>query len=412
MAAKTSNNVKALTETPIADAEWTIMVYLDADNTLEANGFQDLAEMEKVGSKLGVNIIVLFDGYTSFTGSHWFYIAPGSDHILDDGTIKCDCAQIAPDHKCPGELNMGDGKNLTYFVETAVAFAPAENYMLDLWNHGGGWWAICVDDSSFLPSGKADRLEMDEVRKALTDAGQHLSIIDYDACFMGMVEVAYENRGLADYMVASITTEPGTGYDYTTMLDRITALEVKDAYEICEITVDSYIDAYAICPGYGVGGYPYVSSSIFDLEKVVDLVGKDRTDAGMDALGTALLGYADDYYLRGAIQSAEFKTPQLQFMGENFPFIDIGYFLQELGENIPEIATLTETTFELRDDAVLYCDSVVSDYGGPIETYGMSVYYTICWEHLYTNYLTCGLDFVEDTDWDEFLFEFSMVYTE
>jgi hypothetical protein len=239
-----------------------------------------------------------------------------------------------------------------------------------------------------------------------------MGIIAYDACFMGMVEVAYENRDLADYMVASITTMPGTGYDYTAFLTAVTGLENKDAETICIETVDAYISSYATCAGAGIGGFPYVSSSVFDLDKVVDLVGVDNPDGGMDALGKALYGYADDYYLRGAIQSSESQTPQLQFMNENFPFIDIGLFVTELGENIPEIAELAENTFKLLDDAVVYCDSVVADSGACINTYGMSVYYTICWEHLYESYLTCGLDFVSDTNWDEFLFAFSQVYIE
>jgi hypothetical protein len=253
---------------------------------------------------------------------------------------------------------------------------------------------------------------MDEVKSALTATGEHMGIIAYDACFMGMVEVAYENRDLADYMVASITTMPGTGYDYTAFLTAVTGLENKDAETICIETVDAYISSYATCAGAGIGGFPYVSSSVFDLDKVVDLVGVDNPDGGMDALGKALYGYADDYYLRGAIQSSESQTPQLQFMNENFPFIDIGLFVTELGENIPEIAELAENTFKLLDDAVVYCDSVVADSGACINTYGMSVYYTICWEHLYESYLTCGLDFVSDTNWDEFLFAFSQVYIE
>ncbi|OGS42937.1 MAG: hypothetical protein A3K76_02225 [Euryarchaeota archaeon RBG_13_57_23] len=413
LAKPAATSVQAVvSDEPISDAEWTVMVYLDADNTLEVNGFQDLAEMEKVGSTAGVNVIVLFDGYTSFVGSHWFYIAPGSDHILDDGTIKCDCAEIAPDHKCPGELNMGDGATLEYFINTAVDYCPADNYMLDLWDHGGGWWAICVDDSSFLPSGKADRMEMDEVRSAITATGVHLGIIAYDACFMGMVEVAYENRGLADYMVASITTMPGTGYNYTALLNGITGLAVKDAKDISCLTVDAYIDAYTPDSGSGIGGFPYVSSSVFDLNKVVELVGVGNSECGLDALGKALLGYADDYTLRGAIQSSESQTPQLQFMGENFAFIDIGYFVTLLGEKIPDISALAEGTFGLLDEAVVYCKSVTADSGACIKTYGMSIYYTICWEHLYESYLTSGLDFVSDTSWDEFLFAFSQVYEE
>jgi hypothetical protein len=397
-------------DAPIEDAEWTIMVYLDADNNLEANGFDDLAEMEAVGSIAGVNVVVLFDAYTTFEGSHWFYIAPGSDHILDDGTIQCDCERIAPDHKCPGELNMAAGETLTYFVENAVEYATADHYYLDLWDHGGGWWGICYDDGSLLPDGRTDRLDMDEVSGAIGASGVHLDVIGYDACFMGMVEVAYENRNIADYMVASITTMPGAGYDYTLFLSAITGLENKVPVDVCSVTVDAYIEAYSLCAGAGVGGFPYVSSSVFDLEKVVDLVGVTNPNGGLNALGNALYGLADDYYLRGLIQSSESVTPQLQFMGEQFPFTDIGYFVTQLGERIPELSAIATETFEMLDAAVLHCNSVVSDMGTPLKTTGMSVYYTICFDHLYENYRTVGLDFVDDTMWDEFLFAFSMVY--
>lgn len=398
-------------DTPIVDAEWTIMVYLDADNSLEVNGYQDLAEMERVASNNGVNVIVLFDAYTTFSGSHWFYIEPRSDHIADDGvTIDCDCEEIAGG--CPGELNMADYETLKEFTETAAAFAPADKYFLDLWNHGGGWWAICVDDTADpLPSGSADRLQMDEVAAAIEDSGVYLDVIDYDACFMGMVEVAYENVDIADYMVASVTTEPGTGYNYTMMLSMIEGLPVKDAYSVSKATVDAYVAHYDAFSDAGVGGYPYVSSSVFDLDKVENLVGVGRADAGMDALGKVLLDYADDYYLRGAIQSSESRTPQLQFENEQFPFIDIGYFASLLQEKMPDdAADIASKTLELLKLAVPYCNSVTSDTDAPLKTYGMSVYYTICWGHLYESYLNCDLDFVDETSWDEFLFAFSQVY--
>ncbi|MBE0519393.1 MAG: hypothetical protein IH630_09275, partial [Thermoplasmata archaeon] len=40
---------------------WTVFVYLDGDNNLEDLAIDDLLEMEAVGSKNGVTIIVLLD---------------------------------------------------------------------------------------------------------------------------------------------------------------------------------------------------------------------------------------------------------------------------------------------------------------------------------------------------------------
>ena len=41
--------------------EWTVMVYLDADNNLESAGIDDINEMEIVGSTTEVNVVVQVD---------------------------------------------------------------------------------------------------------------------------------------------------------------------------------------------------------------------------------------------------------------------------------------------------------------------------------------------------------------
>ena len=43
-------------DTPVK--QWTVMVYMSADNNLEPDGIHDLNEMESVGSTDDVNIVV------------------------------------------------------------------------------------------------------------------------------------------------------------------------------------------------------------------------------------------------------------------------------------------------------------------------------------------------------------------
>ena len=47
------------------DAAWTVMVYLDGDNNLEADALTDFAEMSKVGSSDRIKIVVQLDRVTS-----------------------------------------------------------------------------------------------------------------------------------------------------------------------------------------------------------------------------------------------------------------------------------------------------------------------------------------------------------
>jgi len=391
---------------PLTDAEWTIIVYLDADNSLQLAGLSDLLEMEAVGSVGGVNVIVLMDTVDAVEGTHWYYIGEGETHIdLENEIHDCDCAEIAGD--CPGELNMGDGKNLTYCLETAIAYAPAENYMLVLWDHGGGWWGVCYDESSISSTGSTDRLLMHEVQVAIASAkvdgvSVDLDVIGYDACFMGMVEIAYENRGLADYMVASITTVPGAGWDYTAWLNGIQTTD-KSPYAVSEMAASTYVDFYSICAGTGLGGYPYTSMGVFDLTKVEDLVLK-----GINPVATKLVPLAEEYYLRGPIESSESQTPQIQFHGEAFPFTDIGWFMTLLAEKIPSLSTDALNAVDLLNETVVWFDYVKPDSDMCLRSFGMSIYYTISGDKLYENYRTSGLDMVDNTQWDEFLWALAM----
>jgi len=236
-----------------ATKPWTFMVYLDADNNLEAAGIDDFLEMSSIGSNATVNIVVQFDRIYGYTGSYggWtstkrFYITPGmtptSDNALSD----------------MGELNHGDPQTLINFVNWAKQNYPAQNYALVLWNHGGGWRlnkeerevrllqnrkelnfkAACWDDTD-----GGDSLYMDEVQSALSQCGG-AELIGFDACLMGMVEVAYEIRDQGEVLVGSEETEPGDGWPYDTILQDLTNNPSWTSSELGESIVDRYYESY------------------------------------------------------------------------------------------------------------------------------------------------------------------------
>ena len=411
---------------------WTVMVYLDGDNNLETYALEDLAEMESVGAIDGVNVIVMMDTLTLIEGVHWYVIDDDTSHIdLAADRHDCDCADVLGGaNACLEDLNMGDQDTLIYMIETSIGYMPADNYMLIMWDHGGGWYGVCWDDSSIIQDdGRSDRLTLDEVGKGIAEAerstGERLNVLAFDACFEGCVEMAFEVRGMADYMVASITTVPGWGYDYNLLLSGFRDLVVRTSYEVSKLTVDAYVESYSLCAGEGIGGVPYAEMSVIDLMKVEALVlGVDDEDiGGLDALAATLYELADDYYYRGLIESSEAATPQIQFMGEQFPFMDIGCFLELLGQKIPAISDMTGRTMVLLKDAVPYFDFVQTTTGACMNTYGLSLYFTHSYEMFRDVYgfteseasdagekVYYGIDFTEVTLWDEFLEVFTMAY--
>ncbi len=311
-------------------ANWTFMVYLDADNNLESAGIDDFLEMSSVGSKNGVNIVVQMDRingfvstYGNWTGTKRFLINPGdtpSSTPLDD----------------MGEQNMGDPAVLQAFVEWAVTEYPAQHYALSIWNHGDGWRKNVENMDKIVKLKKAggnenlvkavasdntdgDILYMREVQDALNGARTALDarnntsvkidVIGFDACLMGMLEVAYALRNETNYMVGSEETEPGPGWPYNTILTELTNSPTMPASNLAKIIVQKYGDSYS----YGVTQAAYDMSKINDLTLKLDLFSavatsewpalktardntKDFHSCSYSCWGTDLWDFADQVY--------------------------------------------------------------------------------------------------------------------
>jgi len=417
---------------------WTVMVYMCGDNNLETYALSDLEEMERVGSLNGVKIIVMMDLYSLLdTETHWYVIDDVADshHVdMETGTFECDCHEFTGDG-CIGEKDMGDGNTLTSFIVDAVTYAPADNYMLVLWDHGGGWRGVCWDDSTVINDlGWYSRLTTPETTDSIEAAQDALAekgidfkitIIGYDACLNGMVEVAYENREIADYMFGSINLVPVDGMAYDLFLAEMVKLPRLTVEEIGTAIVDSYVEYYSDWSsptGQGLEYFGDVTLSFFKLgETVTSLV------SSVDALARELIngGYLDGGAYRGAISSAESQTPRIPtYMGEHFPFVDLGLFAAALGKNIPALQPLTNAVVSGVENVVVYENHITTPGGGVLRTSGISIFLTWSYEYLnpaygYETYedaepsgntVYYGLAFVLDTWWDEFVYIYCQAF--
>src|SRR4030042_534989 len=143
-----------------------------------------------------------------------------------------------------GELNMGDPETLSDFITWGVGNYPAEDYMLVLWDHGGGWdGAVCWDETDMW-----DALTMDEVETALSDAqaytGQMIDVLGYDACLMAMAEVVYETKEYVDYVVASEEMVPWDGWPYDAIMADLVSDPIMSPAELSSSIVARYMEYY------------------------------------------------------------------------------------------------------------------------------------------------------------------------
>jgi hypothetical protein len=269
--------------------EWTYMVYMGADNNLSSSGEDDITEMAKVGSTSGVAVVVQAEFSQQYstglpTDTRRMLIQKGVNNIAASTSI--------------GNVNMADPAQLTAFIKWAQQTYPAKRYALVIWDHGAGWKTASLNTRRNLLRGAVQDetsdsfMSLPDLAKAVRDSGVHFDLINFDACLMAMYEVAYEFKGLVDYLVFSEETEPGEGDPYDTILTALTANPTQSARTLASTIVDKYDDYYT------------TNNRGATTKSAVDMSQMDALDAKVLALSAALKADAGATTLVQAAQSA------------------------------------------------------------------------------------------------------------
>jgi len=372
-------------------AEWTVMIYLDADNNLESAGIDDINEMEMVGSSSDVNIVVQVDripysvlaanneGYADdISNGNWintrrYYITQDFDPFQISSQLKSDL----------GELNMGDPQTLIDFTNWAVTNYPAKKYLLVIWNHGGGFRspAFTTKDIAWDDTSGGDKITMPELEYALSaisaQIGEKIDIVGMDACFMAMTEVAYQIKDYADILVASEESEPFNGWPYDTILGELAGNPLISSEQFAADIVDKYIFSYA---------YNNVTQSAIDLSYMDTLAGQ------LSNLALAIMSDSSTTKSKYVLASTS-----SQYYGD-WDFIDLFDFCNQLlaYSNSLEVKNIASSIQQTLNYAV-----IKSGYsGGSVSgSKGLSIYFPYTAYHYYYNYT----NFSQDTFWDEML---------
>jgi len=371
-------------------AEWTVMIYLDADNNLESAGIDDINEMEIVGSTTEVNIVVQLDripysvlasnneGYADdISNSNWtttrrYYITQDFDLVQINSQLKSDL----------GELNMGDPQTLVDFANWAVTNYPAKKYLLVIWNHGGGFRSLSLTkDIAWDDTSGGDKITMPELEYALstinTQIGKKIDIVGMDACFMAMTEVAYQIKDYADILVTSEESEPFDGWPYDTILGELVGNPPISSEQLAVEIVDKYIFSYP---------YGNVTQSAIDLS-YMDTLTSQLSNLALAIIDDSLT--LKSKYILASVGSQYYKDPD---------FIDLYDFCNQL---LTYSNSLEVKNIALNIQQTLNYAVIKSGYsGGNVSgSKGLSVYFPYIAYHYYYNYT----NFSQDTLWDEML---------
>ncbi|MGJ7032531.1 clostripain-related cysteine peptidase [Niabella hirudinis] len=186
------NDVKPL-------ASKVVMIYMSANNSLASNAFTNINQMEEGFTSINGKLIV----YAKIFGQQpcLYEISHDTGPEITSRKIK-----IYNDHDASNPAIM---KMVFNDMESLY---PARSYGAILWSHATNWLpkTATVALRSFSDDG-GSKMDVQSLKTALPD---NLEYLVFDACSMASVEVMYELKDKATYILASPTEVLSVGLPY------------------------------------------------------------------------------------------------------------------------------------------------------------------------------------------------------
>lgn len=317
-----------------------------------------------------------------------------------------------------GEVNSSSSDTLSSFLNYSLTepSLKADNFMLMVQNHGNGYLGLCCDEG--LPDSNQTKVWMSiddlgrGVRDGLAMSGGDIDIISLDACTLGIVEVAYELRDTASFMVASVLGVPFDGQNYMALLSGLSDNPDITSEDLACKLVDDYGDWYSAPLHTYPTLYPYMQD--FASLSAIDL-------RQLGPLKDAFADFREVMLPKDAALGKPFKDAAMyadaslwiNTMGSWY-YPDIRIMFSEFGDSVraeyPDVAAACDAIVEATNAVVVHDWSSWRTKG--IVT-GLSVFvcpsigvFEVHWDAFERVYNAVGLDFVEETGWDSVLMEY------
>ncbi len=383
------------------EGQWTIMVYMAGDNNLDEAGLLDLEEMKKVGSSDQVEIVVQFDcrgkdsttsryhirndtdldddliqelgqtntgdpevleefirwGVETYPSSHYMLVLWNHGNGWDDDVVfrSQKISSEEPVYRSivskVGEtpISKVEGLSISKVKEAPSLFGKMDldirrdliksrfhrSLFITTVDQAVKTRAILIDDNAkdFL-----DNIEMKNVlESACARIGKKIDILGMDACLMSMVEVGYQLKDSVSLTVGSQEVEPGAGWPYQQILQRLSDNPSMTPEELSSTIVTEYITSFE-------NTKKDVTQSVFDLSKSDDLI------SALDRFVAAVNDHVKDPATAKDTKSAIVNGRARAQSYARSDYIDLFNFCELVGKNIDS------------DEMKEACQSVMDDH--------------------------------------------------
>jgi hypothetical protein len=227
----------------------TIIAYIGRDNDLKARNEDKIQSMLEGWDGRNGNLIIYQD------------TAVGNSGLMEVYREK-DVNKIKTIREYANE-NSADPNVFKRVLNDAISLYPADSYGLIVFSHASGWLpeATLASPRSFITDHK-DEMELTDMAAAIP-AG-YFDFIVFETCFSAGIEVAYELKDKANYIIASSAEllSPGFKEIYASSLNYLFEKEPKlEAFTRNIFTLMSESDAY----------FKSATLSLIKTEKLYDL---------------------------------------------------------------------------------------------------------------------------------------------
>lgn len=216
----------------------SVLVYISGQNNLKPNIDNDIIEMLAGASGMGNydHLLVFVDDNNK-----------SRIYEINHNTTATTQYSLNPVCQFSDNLNSASPDVFDQVLDYFFKHYKAQDYGLVLWSHGSGW----IDASSDAPQRRSfavDTSASGTTRMMIPDMASVLSkypkfeYILFDACFMQTIEVVYELRAAAKYIIGSPAEIPGPGAPYQKVVPALFLHESE--HKIAEAIVNAYGSYY------------------------------------------------------------------------------------------------------------------------------------------------------------------------
>jgi hypothetical protein len=163
---------------------------------------------------------------------------------------------------------------------------------------------------------------------------RNIDVVGFDACLMAMIEIAYELRNTATFMVASQSVLPAArNWPYQAFLREVTTFPAMEPEEFVQTLLSTFAGSYNAAT-------EAVTMSILRLSSEVE-----RTVKAIDSFAGVLIEAAEDKDLKDAIGFARRYT---QSFG-NADYIDLVSFCDQVKKRLPDVQSLNRAADQVKE---------------------------------------------------------------